>query len=352
MQLDRDLRQGRPAPDRGRHQGRRRRAPGHRGRRVRPHQRGRQGPGASCSRSTPTTPTPTACGSPASSAPVSRTCSRCSPTCWATSKARTYPRAERLGQLPRQDRRRVPARPAQQGRPHPGEEPAVQHRPEGHPDRQGPDRRPAQGVRQGLRREPRLLRQPGPRRPLRARPRQPRPVRGLQGGLRAHRRHRTGLRDASRAPSKARASTRRSPRSTARTADGIITQYSASYSVSIEDFADEVKAWLDKQGDPAFRLNFFVDEVGQFIGSRRQADAQPADHRRVAQHQVLRPGVGVRDLPGGHGEGRRRPHQAAGQRLLQDPGPVQDPPEADQRRRRGGHPQASAGEERRGRRPR
>ncbi|MEU7656434.1 BREX system P-loop protein BrxC [Micromonospora taraxaci] len=51
------------------------------------------------------------------------------------------------------------------------------------------------------------------------------------------------------------------------TADGIIKQYSASYSVSIEDFADEVKAWLDKQGAPNFRLNFFVDEVGQFIGS-------------------------------------------------------------------------------------
>jgi hypothetical protein len=51
------------------------------------------------------------------------------------------------------------------------------------------------------------------------------------------------------------------------TADGIIRQYSASYSVSIEDFADEVKAWLDKQDDPTFRLNFFVDEVGQFIGS-------------------------------------------------------------------------------------
>jgi hypothetical protein len=51
------------------------------------------------------------------------------------------------------------------------------------------------------------------------------------------------------------------------TADGIIRQYSASYSVSIEDFADEVKAWLDKQDDATFRLNFFVDEVGQFIGS-------------------------------------------------------------------------------------
>jgi hypothetical protein len=51
------------------------------------------------------------------------------------------------------------------------------------------------------------------------------------------------------------------------TADGIIKQYSASYAVSIEDFADEVKAWLDQQDDPTFRLNFFVDEVGQFIGS-------------------------------------------------------------------------------------
>jgi hypothetical protein len=49
-------------------------------------------------------------------------------------------------------------------------------------------------------------------------------------------------------------------------AEGIIKQYSASYAVSIEDFANDVKSWLDKQGDPNFRLNFFVDEVGQFIG--------------------------------------------------------------------------------------
>jgi len=48
--------------------------------------------------------------------------------------------------------------------------------------------------------------------------------------------------------------------------DGIIKQYQASYAVSIEDFADEVKAWLDKQPD-GYRLNFYVDEVGQFIGS-------------------------------------------------------------------------------------
>ena len=49
----------------------------------------------------------------------------------------------------------------------------------------------------------------------------------------------------------------------------IIRQYSQSYSVSIEDFADEVAAWLNEQ--PAgFRLNFFVDEVGQFIGTNTQ----------------------------------------------------------------------------------
>ena len=48
--------------------------------------------------------------------------------------------------------------------------------------------------------------------------------------------------------------------------DGIIKQYQASYAVSIEDFADEVKAWLDKQPD-GYRLNFYVDEAGQFIGS-------------------------------------------------------------------------------------
>lgn len=45
---------------------------------------------------------------------------------------------------------------------------------------------------------------------------------------------------------------------------GILDKYRAQYSVSIEDFGNQVKAWLDKK--PAnFRLNFFVDEVGQYI---------------------------------------------------------------------------------------
>lgn len=45
---------------------------------------------------------------------------------------------------------------------------------------------------------------------------------------------------------------------------GIIAHYQKSYAVSIEDFATSVKAWIDKQ-ELGFRLNFFVDEVGQFI---------------------------------------------------------------------------------------
>ena len=110
----------------------------------------------------------------------------------------------------------------------------------------------------------------------------------------------------------------------------ILTKYRNEYSVSIEDFADEVKVWLDKQ-EPDFRLNFYVDEVGQFIGSNTHLMLNLQTIAGVAEHQVPGPGVGIRHLAGGHGQGRRRPHQAAGQRLLQDPGPVQDPREAHQR---------------------
>lgn len=44
----------------------------------------------------------------------------------------------------------------------------------------------------------------------------------------------------------------------------ILNQYSKDYKVSIEDFAKNVRQWLDMQ-EPGFRLNFFVDEVGQYI---------------------------------------------------------------------------------------
>lgn len=39
----------------------------------------------------------------------------------------------------------------------------------------------------------------------------------------------------------------------------------ANYKVSIESFSQRVKSYVDQQGED-FRLNFFVDEVGQFIG--------------------------------------------------------------------------------------
>jgi hypothetical protein len=53
---------------------------------------------------------------------------------------------------------------------------------------------------------------------------------------------------------------------TGATPANILTKYRNEYAMSIEDFAEEVREWLDRQ-EPGFRLNFFVDEVGQFIGS-------------------------------------------------------------------------------------
>lgn len=45
---------------------------------------------------------------------------------------------------------------------------------------------------------------------------------------------------------------------------GILTRYRQDFRSSIEDFADKVKAHIEAQM-PGFRLNFFVDEVGQYI---------------------------------------------------------------------------------------
>ena len=45
---------------------------------------------------------------------------------------------------------------------------------------------------------------------------------------------------------------------------GILDKYRNQYKVSIEDFAEQVNAYIESQG-PDFRLNFFVDEVGQYI---------------------------------------------------------------------------------------
>lgn len=47
-------------------------------------------------------------------------------------------------------------------------------------------------------------------------------------------------------------------------AKDILGQYRKDTNISIEDFAKLVKSWIDAQ-EPNFRLNFFVDEVGQYI---------------------------------------------------------------------------------------
>lgn len=52
-----------------------------------------------------------------------------------------------------------------------------------------------------------------------------------------------------------------------------IDHYKQGAALSVESFARRVRSWLDKQdaanpGKPAARLNFFVDEVGQFIAGK------------------------------------------------------------------------------------
>ncbi|WNZ55589.1 BREX system P-loop protein BrxC [Microbulbifer sp. MKSA007] len=45
---------------------------------------------------------------------------------------------------------------------------------------------------------------------------------------------------------------------------GILDKYRSDYRLSIEDFAEQVQAYISKQ-EEGFRLNFFIDEVGQYI---------------------------------------------------------------------------------------
>lgn len=46
--------------------------------------------------------------------------------------------------------------------------------------------------------------------------------------------------------------------------EGLLTRYRQDFRSSIEDFADKVRAYIENQ-KPGFRLNFLVDEVGQYI---------------------------------------------------------------------------------------
>jgi len=49
-------------------------------------------------------------------------------------------------------------------------------------------------------------------------------------------------------------------------AHNLLDRYRADYRVSIEDFANQVNDYIQNQA-PNFRLNFFVDEVGQYIAN-------------------------------------------------------------------------------------
>ena len=46
----------------------------------------------------------------------------------------------------------------------------------------------------------------------------------------------------------------------------ILDKYRSDYRLSIEDFAEQVQAYIDRKGSD-FRLNFYVDEVGQYIAN-------------------------------------------------------------------------------------
>lgn len=47
-------------------------------------------------------------------------------------------------------------------------------------------------------------------------------------------------------------------------ATGILDKYRSDYKLSIEDFADQINSYIERREDN-FRLNFFVDEVGQYV---------------------------------------------------------------------------------------
>src|SRR5690625_554741 len=56
--------------------------------------------------------------------------------------------------------------------------------------------------------------------------------------------------------------------------DDILRVYRSQYSISIEDFANKVQDYIEQQqeklGVAEFRLNFFVDEVGQYIAGNNK----------------------------------------------------------------------------------
>ncbi|TVR34676.1 MAG: BREX system P-loop protein BrxC [Spirochaetaceae bacterium] len=53
-------------------------------------------------------------------------------------------------------------------------------------------------------------------------------------------------------------------------ADKLLDRYEQQRVLTAESFARRIKQWLDSQEKPNQRINFFVDEVGQFVGNSRR----------------------------------------------------------------------------------
>lgn len=49
---------------------------------------------------------------------------------------------------------------------------------------------------------------------------------------------------------------------------GLIDHYKSGSALTIDSLARRIKTWLDNKEGPDFRLNFFIDEVGQFISGK------------------------------------------------------------------------------------
>ena len=85
---------------------------------------------------------------------------------------------------------------------------------------------------------------------------------------------------------------------------GILDKYRSQHRVSIEDFAEQVKAYVDLQS-PDFRLNFFVDEVGQYIAENVKLMTNLQTIAESLATKCRGPFLDCRYRPGGHEYGGR-----------------------------------------------
>jgi hypothetical protein len=131
-----------------------------------------------------------------------------------------------------------------------------------------------------------------------------------------------------------------------RRAIGILDKYRSEYRLSIEDFAEQVHAYIERQS-PDFRLNFFVDEVGQYIAdnvklmTNLQTIAESlATKSRGRAWVIVTAQEDMRTVVG---------EMASSKAMTsQNSGAICQSHEADQRRCGGGHPKATADQKRKG----